>query len=112
MHQELIAKLGAPLGELWNLTELAAEAAPPANGTASRRQTTPPDRRGRLTSQRHRHPLRQVEQVAPQPGRARPGGQLLRTKKERGGTTSRMGATGRGSTNCGRASGDDTTRGR
>lgn len=25
MHQELIAKLGVPLGELWNLTELAAD---------------------------------------------------------------------------------------
>ncbi|GAA3357451.1 cyclase family protein [Saccharopolyspora gregorii] len=25
MHQELIAKLGAPLGELWNLTELVAD---------------------------------------------------------------------------------------
>ena len=24
MHQELIAKLGVPLGELWNLTDLAA----------------------------------------------------------------------------------------
>jgi len=23
MHQELIAKLGVPLGELWNLTDLA-----------------------------------------------------------------------------------------
>ena len=25
MHQELIAKLGVPLGELWNLTDLAAD---------------------------------------------------------------------------------------
>jgi hypothetical protein len=25
MHQELIAKLGVPLGELWNLTDLVAD---------------------------------------------------------------------------------------
>ena len=58
MHQELIAKLGVPLGELWNLTDLVADSrAHRPLGRPRRRQAAAPRRRRRLTAQRHRHPL-------------------------------------------------------
>ena len=43
MHQELIAKLGVPLGELWNLTDLVADSrAHRPMGRPGHRETAPP----------------------------------------------------------------------